>query len=126
MNLRRAAKAVWRAMPIGRPPALYRGRPCQGRVWRQRYPNVAKQEIRAFLLTFADSFAYRKHEKLKFSPDDALLAIYRAHYPARWMPDALEMETLAARLQKRYGLSLTRIWRDTLTLGEVFEATRHQ
>jgi propanediol dehydratase small subunit len=87
---------------------------------------VRKEEIRAFLLTFADSFAYREREKLKFRPDDAVLEIYRAHYPSKWMPDALEVETFAARLEKQYCLSLAHIWRDTLTLGEIFEATRRQ
>jgi hypothetical protein len=87
---------------------------------------VPKDEIRTFLLTFANSFAYREREKLKFRPDDAVLAIYRAHYPRNWMPDALELETFAAKLERQYGLPLTGIWRDTLTLGEIFEATRRR
>jgi hypothetical protein len=42
------------------------------------------------------------------------------------MPDALELETFAAKLERQYGLPLTGIWRDTLTLGEIFEATRRR
>src|SRR5262249_57815737 len=97
MDLLRTARALWEAISASRPPVLYRNRRCQGAAWRRRYPNAAKEEIRAFLLTFADSFSYREREKLKFRPDDAVLAIYRAHYPSTWMPDALELETFAAK-----------------------------
>ena len=126
MNLTRTARAVWEVISTSRPPAPYRGRQCQGAAWRRCYPNVPKEETRKFLLTFANAFAYREREKLQFRPDDAVFSIYRAHYPSRWTPDALELETFAVMLEKRYGLPLTKLWHETLTLGQIFEATRRQ
>jgi hypothetical protein len=35
-------------------------------------------------------------------------------------PDALELETLARRLEDSYGFKVREIWRDDLTLGELF------
>jgi hypothetical protein len=52
------------------------------------------------------------------------MEIYRALYPDKGMPDALELETLASRLQQRYGIDAAKFWRDDLTLGEIYEQTR--
>jgi hypothetical protein len=35
-------------------------------------------------------------------------------------PDALELETLALRLERQYAVDLRKLWRDDLTLGEIF------
>lgn len=101
-------------------PKLYRSRKCRGAAWRRRFPEASKQTIRAFLEFFAAAFAIRKRHVLKFGPDDGLLAIYRARYPSRGWPDALEFETLARDMRNTYQLSLEEIWHDRLTLGEVF------
>ena len=39
-------------------------------------------------------------EKLKFSPGDRILDVYRAVYPSRWTPDALGLEAFAEELDK--------------------------
>lgn len=57
-------------------------------------------------------------------PDDEILTIYRALYPRRWTPDALELETLAEDVEKRYGLELGHIWNERLSLGQLFALTR--
>jgi len=39
------------------------------------------------------------------------------------MPDTHELETFAKRLESRYGFELARIWREDITLGDVFAKT---
>lgn len=90
----------------------------------QAFPNAPKAEIREFLALFVDAFAFPNEEKLKFSPDDKILSIYRALYPSRWMPDALEVETLAKYIEAKYGLPFASVWSENLTLGELFAIIR--
>lgn len=99
---------------------LYVDRACQGLLWRRQFPQASKDDIRHFLRFFASCFAVQKKDMLRLSPDDALLAIYRARYPSRYDPDALEFETLSKDLERKYDLSFESIWRDDLTLGELF------
>jgi hypothetical protein len=51
------------------------------------------------------------------------MEIYRTLYPERFMADALELETLASHLHKRYGIDAATFWRDDITLGEIYEQT---
>jgi aminoglycoside 6'-N-acetyltransferase len=44
---------------------------------------VPKDDIRAFLGTFAEGFGFRDRDELKFAPDDELLQVYRAQYPVK-------------------------------------------
>jgi len=101
-------------------PLPFRSRTCQGRGWRQHFPQTPIKEIRDFLLFFVKAFAFSDNEKLKLRPDDKILEIYKALYPSKWTPDALEFETLAKDLQQRYSVELEKIWRDDLTLGDLF------
>lgn len=75
---------------------------------------------------FAGAFAYRDREKLKFHPDDRIYGVYRAHYPSLGWADAMELETLDMSVQRRYSISLREIWSESLTLGQLFEASRKQ
>jgi propanediol dehydratase small subunit len=106
----------------GRLPSSFRDRACQARDWRRAFPRAPKARIRTFLQVFVDAFAFDASEKLKFSPEDRILDVYRAVYPSRWTPDSLEVETLACELEKRFGLRLESLWSDQLTLGDVFTA----
>jgi propanediol dehydratase small subunit len=72
---------------------------------------------------FVDAFAFPKRRALQFAPTDRVLTIYRALYPLKGFPDALELETFALRLEERYALDLRKIWREELTLGEIFSRT---
>ncbi|WP_295994000.1 hypothetical protein [Rugamonas sp.] len=101
-------------------PRPYRLRSCEGQGWRRTFPTASKEEIRSFLLLFVSAFAFSDKDKLKFGPDDKILDVYRSLYPSQWLPDALELETLANDLQKRYALNLESVWSDDLTLGELF------
>lgn len=104
------------------PPAPYGQRSCQGAAWRRAFPTAAKQDLRDFLEIFVNAFAFRSSSRLNFSPDDSLLTIYRVLYPSRWTPDALELETLAQKVETRYNVQFATLWHDRLTLGELFAA----
>ncbi|MEW5835308.1 MAG: hypothetical protein AB1832_09615 [Pseudomonadota bacterium] len=103
-------------------PRAFHERCCQGAQWRRQFPNASKKSIRQFLALFASAFAIKAKHALRFSPNDELLAIYRARYPSRLTPDALEFETLDLKLQKHHGLALASIWHEHFTLGELFGA----
>lgn len=50
--------------------------------------------------------------------------IYRAINP-KWLGvDSMEVEIFAQLLERQYEVELESIWRDDLTLGEVFGRTR--
>jgi propanediol dehydratase small subunit len=114
---------AWSLAFGGRLPKAYRGRTCQGRGWRKAFPSATKQEIREFLSLFASAFAFDDHEKLKLAPTDEILKIYRAQYPTRLQPDAMELETLAGDLERKHSFKLEAMWKDSLTLGELFSHT---
>ena len=98
----------------------FRNRTCQGRGWRRSFPDARIKDIRDFLLLFMQAFAFSGDDKLKLNPDDKILEIYKALYPSKWMPDALEFETLAKNLWRKYSVDLGTIWKDELTLGDLF------
>lgn len=114
----------WDAFFLGKLPWPYRTRSCQGQLWKDTFPNASNDEIRLFLVMFTDAFAFSEKEKLKFSPNDSILQIYRALYPSEWQPDAFEVETLAGEFESKYGVNFGSIWREDLSLGELFEHSR--
>ena len=117
---------VYSAIFGGFAPGAYRERSCQGRAWRRAFPNASKQEIREFLSALSSSFAFRGSEKLKFGTSDELMSIYRELYGPRALSDGMELESFAKLIEKRYGVALEKIWKDNLTLGEVFSCTQKQ
>lgn len=88
------------------------------------FPEASKTEIRQLLTLVAQAFMLAPRHRLRLHPQDQLLALYRMHYPHRWMPDAMELEMLQADLQKHYGLDLQTCWHEQLTLGELLQAAR--
>ena len=111
---------AWSALWIGNIGNPFRARTCQGRLWRRTFPAASRKQIRDFLSLFADAFAFRDTERLKFRPDDQLLGIYRALHPSRWKTDTLAFDTLARELRARYGVALDDIWNERMTLGALF------
>jgi len=103
-------------------PRGFRHRTCQGAAWRRAFPEAAKDEIRAFMSIFMDAFAIRRSEQLKLGPGDRILDVYRARYPSRLLPDDLELEIFARDLRRQFGLELESIWREQITIGDVFKA----
>jgi propanediol dehydratase small subunit len=100
-------------------------RPSAGPEWRRHFPAASDADVREFLMLFEDAFVVGREHALKFRPDDRIMDIYRAVNPPKWtMADQMEIEIFGLTLKPRYGVALDAIWRDDLTLGEVFRATR--
>ena len=103
----------------------YWQRACTGRQWMRRFPNASKTQIRAFLDLFVRAFAFARERHLCFSPDDRVMDIYRTLYPPKWtLADALELETFARDMSQTYHTDIYPLWRDDITLGELFAQTR--
>jgi len=96
-------------------------RSCTGGEWRRRFPQIPKDKIREFLYCFVDGFAFKREKRLNFSPDDKVMDVYRALYPSEGWPDALELETFAKNLEKKYGFDLSRVKNPNVRLGELFK-----
>lgn len=100
-------------------------RPCAGREWRRRFPDAPKEEVRQFLKMFVDSYSLEPERYLAFRPDDRIMEVYRAINSPKWtVADSMELETFAFEIERHYGFSLKSIWRDELTLGEIFGRAR--
>jgi len=119
-----AATVLWSVLFGGQLPKPYYIRTCQGKDWRNAFPSSSKQDIREFLAVFVGAFAFSQKERLKLNPDDQVLQVYRAIYPSKWTPDALELENLAKDIEANYGFSLESVWHEKLTLGELFQITQ--
>ena len=112
---------LWSARYGEHLPVPFRSRVCQGRYWRQEFPDASKQEIREFLSLFVSAFAFRETERLKLGPHDTVMAVYRALYSSYWLPDSLEVETLADDLRRKYGVELAAVWNEQdISLGALF------
>jgi hypothetical protein len=118
------AAVCWRTLVPSQLPLAFRARSCQGKLWKNAFPSSTKEELRDFLYFFAAAFAFSNKHMLRFSPSDTILQIYRALYPSKWTPDALEVETLARDFESKYGVHFEDIWHDELSLGELFLHSR--
>jgi propanediol dehydratase small subunit len=94
-------------------------RRCEGRAWKQTFPQASNVEIRLFLEIFVDAFALPQDRMLRFAPADQVLDVYRAINSPGW-PDSLELETLDVCLRQAYDFDLRKDWKVHLTLGELF------
>ncbi len=125
-----AVLAVLISLPvsIGRRRALrqYWDRACMGIRWRRRFPDALKTELREFLTIFVDAFCFDRRRRTCFSPDDRVMDVYRADYPPGSLSDSMELETLGLSLEKRYGIDFTAVWREDITLGELYEHTKRR
>jgi hypothetical protein len=52
------------------------------------------------------------------------MEIYRGLYPDGTISDTMELEFLASRLRKRYGIDAGTFWREDMTLGDLFIQTQ--
>jgi hypothetical protein len=104
--------------------AKYWTRVCTGRDWKRRFPVATNGEIREFLNQFVDGFLYRRKNRLKFSPDDKIMDIYRSEYPSLSFADAMELETFGKLLKQSYRIDLAKILTPDTTLGDLFALTK--
>jgi propanediol dehydratase small subunit len=102
----------------------YWQRSCAGKAWKQQFPSASNDDIRGFLGIFTTAFLFKSKKRLKFHPDDNVMAIYRAVYPMKNMPDSMELESFAMKLKKQYDIDLYAITNHEITLGELFRLTR--
>jgi hypothetical protein len=107
MRRRRALRGFW-------------DRACMGIRWRRRFPDSPKTEIREFLSVVVGAFGFRPSRRCCFSPDDKVMDIYRALNPSVGLPDDMELETLAERLEEPYGVDLFKSCREDITLGDLY------
>ena len=99
----------------------YWNRGCMGIRWRRRFPTSPTVEIRRFLDVFLDAFGFPARRRSCFSPDDKILNVYHALYPpGDALADCMELETFATDIKKHYDVDLASVWRDDLTLGELY------
>ena len=50
------------------------------------------------------------------------MEVYRDLYPfPKHEPDAMELESFVLRTQDRYGIDLLPLWREDITLGELYQ-----
>jgi propanediol dehydratase small subunit len=119
-----AIAVVW-SVYTGGLPKIYRTRSCTGKNWKSKFPDTPKEDIRTFLLLFADAFAFSSKQKLKFNPNDKILDIYKALYPAKWMADSLEVETLAEDIEREYNVNISGVWHENITLGDLFSEVQN-
>ena len=103
----------------------YWNRVCAGPEWKKRFPQAPKDDIREFLKAFVDAFGFKRSRGLCFTPEDRVMDVYRTLYPPKWtLADSMELESFALRFQKHYGIDVYPLWRDDITLGELFALTR--
>lgn len=93
----------------------YWQRACTGKIWRRRFPDASKTEIREFLDIFIEAFGFADRRRLCFSPDDRVLDVYRILYPIRGRADSIELEDLVEGLQGRYRVEVLAGWREDIT-----------
>jgi len=103
-------------------PKAYRQRSCKGREWERAFPEASKEDIRRFLAVFANAFAFRKCNRLKFCPQDKLMDVYKAVHPSTWLPDRLEHVVLMQGLEDEFKRKVPETFmEEDTTLGVIFE-----
>jgi propanediol dehydratase small subunit len=102
----------------------YAERACTGFCWKRQFPEASNREIRQFLDIFIEAFGFRDNLRLRFTPEDRVMDIYRVLYPTRGMADGMELETLVGDLEKSYRVNVDATWREDITLGDLFLQTR--
>jgi hypothetical protein len=99
-------------------------RHCMGIRWRRRFPDAPQTELREFLTILVDAFGLDHQRRTCFSPEGRVMEVYRADDPPGSLVDDMELERLGLDLEERYGIDLAAVWREDLTLGELYEHTR--
>ena len=96
-------------------------RRCTGAEWRRAFPTAPKAEIWTFLDLVLSAFAFSQSKRLCLSPNDQIMALYQALYPSLLRSgDAMELETFAISFQEHYGVDPLPVWREDITLGQLF------
>jgi hypothetical protein len=97
-------------------PRAYRRRRCEGRRWKEQFPDAPKEAI------FVDAFGFCDKHRLKFSPDDRIGDVYKAVYGAHPSCDGLEIASLFCDVENTYSVDLEDGNAMDLTLGTLFRS----
>jgi len=99
---------------------VYWTRSCAGSAWREAFPDEPRDAIREFLYFVVDEFGFERRRALQLGPADTLLGLYRACYPDKSAPDAMEVESLFRTLSARYKGARFAEVSDAVTFGDLF------
>ena len=75
-----------------------RDRSTDPEIWKRTFPAAQQSIALGALRAISDSFLLRPEDIFRLRPDDKLLDIYRAAYPSKQTPDALEFHVLSQAL----------------------------
>ena len=111
-----------------RPSRQYvRKRDADATRWQRLYSGEDYPAVEEALLAITSAFLLRPQDVGRLEPSDKLMDIYRAAYPAKGTPDALEFETLWKDLRKRPGVSEAELASlPSMTVGDVVEMWRRR
>ncbi|AWF80223.1 hypothetical protein BTJ40_05030 [Microbulbifer sp. A4B17] len=105
-------------------PKAFRARKCQGKKWKLAFPDKNNDEIRLFLECLVEGMALSSKTRLKFSPNDKTIDIYKSLYNGKVpLGDNLECETFVEALSECFEKSIEEIsefWSEDVTLGELY------
>ena len=90
--------------------------------WTDLYSGEELGEAKEALNAITSAFLLRTEDAARLRPDDRLMDIYRAAYPVRDTPDALEFETLWKRMKAELAVSEAEL--SNLTALTVHEVVR--
>ena len=83
-------------------PTAYCQRDSDETIWKNTYKdNFTIADIT--LQIFCSAFLFRVEDRFKLRPNDKFIDIYRAIYPSKWTPDALEHLFLIEGMEKKFG-----------------------
>ena len=103
----------------------YRGRKCNGKAWKNAFPEASNDSIREFLECFVDGMNFSSKIRLKFHPDDQVIDVYRSLYFGRTPAgDQMECETFLENLSSSFNIEIDELlnsWHEQVTLGELFK-----
>ena len=107
----------------------YHLRSCEGRRWKAEFPTAEKNDIRAFLRCLVEAMDFPEKEKLKFSPNDKLLDIYRSIYGGKTpFSDDMECERFLLGLSQSFKIEPEKLAEsikdEQITLGRLFAITQ--
>jgi propanediol dehydratase small subunit len=90
-------------------------RPCSGRDWRRRFPDLSRESLREFLIICSANFyLFGKKNSLKLTPDDRIRAIGLA-----CGADGCDYDEFCSAMSTFYHIDLNELWYEEMTFGEL-------
>ena len=93
---------IWYFLPSRPSWWFLRDRPTDPDIWRRTFSAEQESIVLGGLQAISESFLLRPKDTFRLRPDDKLLDIYRAAYPSKQTPDALEFHVLSQALRTTF------------------------